>query len=246
MSVLAVIPARFASSRFPGKPLIDLKGKPMIQRVWEQASLAKGVSRVIVATDDRRIYETALAFGAEAMMTPEDCASGTDRIAYLLGRLRGVKPSLVLNVQGDEPLLPPKMLESLLALMKRSKAPMGTLCRPMESRDEYFNPNAVKVLLSRKGEALYFSRAPIPYLRDTPSGLPSEESLGLHVGLYAYRPDFLKRLARLSPTPLERQEKLEQLRVLEHGFRIAVAKTSLHSQAIDTPADARRVRALIS
>ncbi len=244
--ILGIIPARFASSRFPGKPLIDLKGKPMIQRVWEQACMAKSLDHVIVATDDARIATVVRAFGGDVVMTPANCPTGTDRIAVAARKWRGPKPSIVVNVQGDEPLLPPAMIDLLVKTLKAGKAPMATLARPFDDEKQFRDPNCVKVVCDRTGKALYFSRAALPYLRDKAGrGLPKAPLTGLHVGLYAYRGPFLQQVARLKPTPLEQAEKLEQLRVLEHGFDIAVAFTKLCSQAIDTPADAIKVRRLV-
>jgi 3-deoxy-manno-octulosonate cytidylyltransferase (CMP-KDO synthetase) len=236
--ILGVIPARYASSRFPGKPLIDLKGKPMIQRVWEQASKAKSLDRVAVATDDLRIKRVVESFGGLALMTPASCPSGTDRIAAALKKL-GKKPSIVVNVQGDEPLLPPQMIDLLVETLKKSGAPMATLCRPIRKAADYQNPNCVKVVCDQAGNALYFSRSPLPHFRE------GFQEAALHIGLYAYKTEFLKGLARLKPTPLEKAEKLEQLRVLEHGFKISVGRTRLFSHAIDTPSDAQAVRRLI-
>ncbi len=241
--ILAVIPARYDSSRFPGKPLVDLKGKPMIQRVWERAKAARSVDEVLVATDDARIAAVVKSFGGKAVMTPKSCASGTDRIAIAVRKFRG-RASVVVNVQGDEPLLPPAMIDQLVALMRKSKAPMGTLMRPLENRAEYLDPNCVKAVADGKGRALYFSRAPIPHLREGGSR-PEGAFVGLHVGIYAYRAAFLQKLARMGQTPMETLEKLEQLRVLENGYSIAIAQTRLHSQAVDTPADAAKVRRLI-
>ncbi|MGH7442537.1 MAG: 3-deoxy-manno-octulosonate cytidylyltransferase [bacterium] len=244
--VLAFIPARFASSRFPGKPLIDLRGKPMIQRVWERVRAAKGLDAVYVATDDKRIATVVCSFGGQVLMTPKACPSGTDRIAAALrglGRVPG--DAIVINVQGDEPLLPPAMIEQVVAVLRKTSAPMATLARPLDAVD-YANPNAVKVLWDARGLALYFSRSAIPFHRDRPGRLPSgagkDLRLGLHVGLYAYRCDFLKHLSKTRPCALERSEKLEQLRVLDLGERVAVGFTRLRSQAVDTPADAAKVR----
>jgi 3-deoxy-manno-octulosonate cytidylyltransferase (CMP-KDO synthetase) len=244
VSVLGLIPARYASSRFPGKPLIDLKGKPMIQRVWEQAMRCRSLDAVAVATDDERIKRVVEAFGGLAVMTPAHCASGTDRIALAVRKLRLRGMSVVVNVQGDEPMLPPAMIDQVVAVLRRSGAPMATLCRPLRDRAEFLNPNAVKVVMDLGGRALYFSRSPIPHPRSGPwpATLPS---VGLHVGLYAYRADFLQKLAKLRPTALEQAEKLEQLRVLEHGHAIAVGRTLLSSHSIDTPGDARRLRRLL-
>jgi 3-deoxy-manno-octulosonate cytidylyltransferase (CMP-KDO synthetase) len=241
----AFIPARFASTRFPGKPLIDLKGKPMIQRVWEQACKAKGLAGVYVATDDKRIATAVRSFGGEAVMTPVSCPSGTDRLAAALKKLRGVKADdIIVNVQGDEPLLPPAMIGQVVAALKQTGAPMATLARPL-SQAEYLNPNNVKILWDAKGTALYFSRAPIAFHRDKPGKLPAGLRLGLHVGLYAYRAAFLQKLAKLRPSRLELTEKLEQLRVLDLGERIAVGFTKAQSHAIDTPQDAAKVRRLL-
>ena len=243
--VLAFIPARFASSRFPGKPLIDLKGKPMIQRVWEQACKAKGVDGVYVATDDKRIASVVRAFGGVALMTPASCPSGTDRIAAALKELGRVPDSaIIVNVQGDEPLLPPAMIEQAVKALRRSGAPMATLARPL-SAEEYGNPNAVKLLWNSRGLAVYFSRSAIPYHCDKPGRLPQGLKMGLHVWLYAYRAGFLRRLARTKPSRLELVERLEQLRVLDMGEAIAVAYTRLTSQAVDTPRDAVKVRHLL-
>jgi 3-deoxy-manno-octulosonate cytidylyltransferase (CMP-KDO synthetase) len=243
--ILALIPARYASSRFPGKPLIDLKGKPMIQRVWEQTMKAKSVDAVAVATDDLRIKRVVESFGGLAIMTPIHCVSGTDRVAIAARKIKGRKPGIVVNVQGDEPMLPPAMIDQLVALVKKSGAPMATLCRPLRDKAEYLNSNAVKVVADKAGRALYFSRSPIPMWRDGGTKAPIGPQVGLHVGLYAYRYDFLQRLAKLKPTPLELTEKLEQLRVLENGYDIALGQTRLVSQSIDTPEDAERVRRLI-
>ena len=243
--VLAFLPARYASTRFPGKPLIDLKGKPMIQRVWEQACKAKGVDSVYVATDDKRIANVVQAFGGTAIMTPVSCPTGMDRLAAALKKLGRVKDdTIIVNVQGDEPLLPPAMIEQVVKALKTTGAPMATLARPL-TQAEYLNPNNVKVLWDAKGLALYFSRSPIAFNRDKPGKLPQGLRLGLHVGLYAYRAGFLTRLAQMKPTKLEQAEKLEQLRVLDAGEQIAVGFTKAYSQAIDTPSDAAKVRRLL-
>ncbi len=249
MPIIAIIPARFGASRFPGKPLVDLCGKPMIQRVWEQACKVKGLSRVLIATDDRRILQVAHSFGAEAVMTPASCPTGTDRIAIAARKLKATKKSdLVLNIQGDEPLLPPAMVTQLIQLMKKREhqdVAMGTLSRKLKTREEYVNPNVVKAVATSKGRALYFSRASLPYLRNG-GELPKDGlSIGAHIGLYAYRGDFLQAFTKLKPTPLEKQERLEQLRALESGYAIAIARSNLTSQAVDTPADAAKVRKLL-
>jgi 3-deoxy-manno-octulosonate cytidylyltransferase (CMP-KDO synthetase) len=216
----------------------------MIQRVWERAMQARSLDAVAVATDDLRIKHVVESFGGLAIMTPPRCPSGTDRIAVAARKLRGGKPSIVVNIQGDEPLLPPAMIDQLVQVLLRSGAPMATLSRPLRDRAEFLNPNAVKVVADRHGSALYFSRSPIPHPRE--GGWPASPLLvGLHVGIYAYRAAFLQKLSKMKPTPLEQTEKLEQLRVLEHGYAIAVGRTRLLSQSIDTPRDAQRVRRLI-
>jgi 3-deoxy-manno-octulosonate cytidylyltransferase (CMP-KDO synthetase) len=242
MRALGIIPARFASSRFPGKPLIDLCGKPMIQRVYEQALKAECLDEVWVATDDARIAQVVRAFGGRAVMTPESCPTGTDRLA-IAARGKAKKGDIVVNIQGDEPLLPPAMIDSLVALLIKDKtAAMATLAHPITDKAELANPNAVKVVVAEGGRALYFSRAGIPYPRAKGAGMAGAHK---HIGLYAYRAEFLARFTRLKPTPLERAESLEQLRALEHGFAIQVGLVTKSTQAVDTPADAAKVRALL-
>ena len=242
---VAIIPARFGASRFPGKPLVDLCGKPMVQRVWEQAMQAKNVDRVIIATDDKRIEVVARAFGAEVAMTPPSCPTGTDRIAVAARRAKVKSNSLVVNVQGDEPLIPPQMIDQSVRLIKKNKsAVMGTLSRDLKNAAECGNPNVVKVLSNCNLEALYFSRAEIPFLRST--GKPwLMKGVKAHIGLYVYRADFLQKFTRLKKGEFEQVEQLEQLRVLENGFRILVENSKYTSMAVDTPEDAKKVRQLI-
>lgn len=243
MTVVALIPSRYASTRFPGKPLVDILGKPMIQRVYERVTQARGIDRVIVATDDQRIFNVVRAFGGEVEMTREDHPTGTDRLAEVAAR---IDADLVVNVQGDEPLIDPRMIEAAVEPLRQDPGIlMGTLMTPIASVDEFLNPNVVKVVTDREGFALYFSRAPIPHPRDFSSDLELHLSAlapRKHVGLYVYRRDFLLRYPRLPATPLENLEKLEQLRALEHGFRIRVVETALTSLGVDTPADLERVR----
>ncbi|KIH76565.1 3-deoxy-manno-octulosonate cytidylyltransferase (CMP-KDO synthetase) [Geoalkalibacter ferrihydriticus] len=243
MNVTAIIPARYASTRFPGKPLVDILGKSMIQRVYERVSGAPGIDRVLVATDDRRIFDAVRAFGGDAEMTRDDHPTGTDRLAEVAAR---IDADLVVNVQGDEPLIDPLMIEAALApLRDDATIVMGTLKTPISTVDEFLNPNVVKVVTDRRGFALYFSRAPIPHPRDLSTDLESvlpQIAPYKHVGLYVYRRDFLLQYPRLPATPLENLEKLEQLRALEHGFRIRVEETALGTLGVDTPADLDRVR----
>jgi 3-deoxy-manno-octulosonate cytidylyltransferase (CMP-KDO synthetase) len=247
MRVTAVIPARHASTRFPGKPLADIHGKPMIQWVYERTRQSSGVHRIIVATEDERIAAAVAAFGGEVQMTRADHPTGTDRLAEVAAR---IETDLIVNVQGDEPLIDPRMIDQAVNAVRRNPGVvMGTLKTPIASVEEYLNPNVVKVVTDRQGFALYFSRAPIPYTRDLADDLAANFSrieAFKHIGLYVYRKDFLLTYPRLSPTPLELLEKLEQLRALEHGFRIKVATTELTSQGVDTPEDLERVRAAVA
>lgn len=234
-----MIPARWASSRLPGKPLADIGGLTMVERVYRRAAAARGVSGVLVATDDDRIAGAVAGFGGAVVMTRADHASGTDRIAEVA---RGLACDLVVNVQGDEPALDPAAIEAAVApLAADPSVVMGTLGAPLDADSELLNPNAVKVLVDQQGFALYFSRAAVPYRRDAGEALGS---VLRHVGLYVYRRDFLLRLASLPRTPLERQESLEQLRALEHGYRIKVVETAFTSVSVDTPEDLERVRRL--
>lgn len=246
MGVTVIIPARYASTRFPGKPLADLCGRPMIEWVYERSALCELVDRVIVATDDARIATAVQAFGGEVAMTRADHATGTDRLAEVAAT---IDAELIVNVQGDEPLIDPAMIQAAVApLLADASIPMGTLKTPLTSLEEYRNPNVVKVVTDRQGFALYFSRAAIPYPRDFSSGLEQrwpELACAKHIGLYVYRREFLLQYPQLPATPLESQECLEQLRALEHGFRIRVAETSLTGQGVDTPDDLARVRALL-
>ena len=242
-SVALIIPARWGSTRFPGKPLHLLAGKPLLQHVWERSLLARDIARVVIATDDSRIATAARGFGAEVMMTSPEHPSGTDRIAEVATRLRGA--THFINVQGDEPLIDPCLIETLaVTLCRDPDIGMITAATHFANSRETNDPNAVKVVLGAKGDALYFSRAPIPCLRERHG--PQDNVAALrHLGIYGYRKDVLRRLVRLSPTPLECCEKLEQLRALEHGIAIRVVLTTHSGVGVDTPADARRVEKLL-
>lgn len=232
----AVIPARYASTRFPGKPLADLGGKPMVVRVCERAR-ESGADPVCVATDDQRIADAVRKHGFEARMTRADHASGTDRIAEAAAQMGLADEAIVVNVQGDEPLIAPRLIARVAAaLQQNSEASVSTACHPIHDAAEFANPNVVKAVLNQRSEALYFSRAAIPHPR---SGEP--EALR-HVGIYAYRVGFLRRYASLAPSPLEIAEQLEQLRVLWHGYRIAVViEEGAIPPGVDTPADLQAV-----
>ncbi len=241
--VVAVIPARYASTRFPGKPLVDLWGKTMIRRVWERTCQAASVARVIVATDDERIYEEVSRFGGEVLMTRADHRSGTDRCAEVASLLP--QAEVVLNIQGDEPMVLPTQIDLLVqTLHEAPSCSMATLARRISAPDELFNPNAVKVVLSLTGQALYFSRHPIPYVRDTaPEEWLRATAFYKHLGLYAFRRSALLQVARLPVASLEAAEALEQLRWLAHGYTIAVGITEEESVGVDTPEDLQRLLA---
>lgn len=236
MSVVAVIPARYGSTRLPGKPLAAIGGKPMIQHVYESVSRARNLDRVLVATDDRRIEAAVKTFGGEVMMTSKHHRSGTDRLAEVA---RKIKADWLVNVQGDLPFVHAQTIARAVRPMRRDRTiPMGTVCTPIYDAEEWRNPNVVKVVSDRAGFALYFSRAPIPYLRANENGAAGKRLLGYrHVGLYVFRRDFLLRFARLQPSALEKSESLEQLRALQNGYRIYVAEVDEPSIEVDTAAD---------
>lgn len=238
--VVAVIPARFASSRLPGKPLLAETGKPLIQHVVEAASRARRIERVIVATDDMRIVEAVRSFGGEVALTRADHPSGTDRVAEVAASLPHAQ--VIVNLQGDEPEISGEALDRVVGMLVADpEAPMATLGTPIRDETVYHDPACVKVVVSACGRAMYFSRSPIPHHRDGLPGAAGKSPLGyLHLGLYAYRREFLLGLAALPPSPLEQAEKLEQLRVLEAGFPIAVGIVAEPSIGIDTPDDYRR------
>ncbi|MFQ5532693.1 MAG: 3-deoxy-manno-octulosonate cytidylyltransferase [Candidatus Methylomirabilales bacterium] len=240
MKAVGVIPARYASSRFPGKPLAHLRGRPLIQHVYERARRSKTLERVVIATDDVRIRDVVAAFGGEAQLTGLHHASGTDRVAEVATSLSS---QLVVNIQGDEPLIEPAMIDEAVApfLLVESDFVMGTLCRALETEDEWRSPHVVKVVRDCRGFALYFSRAPIPYHR-----VQGSNPYYKHIGLYVYRRDFLLEFARLAPTPLEGTEQLEQLRALENGYPIRVVETKYDSIGVDTPDDLERIERILA
>jgi len=238
MKVLAVIPARYAATRFPGKPLVSLLGKPMVQHVYERCVEAACFDQTVIATDDERIAAAARAFGAEPVMTSASHPSGTDRLAEVA---RHKEAALYVNVQGDEPAVNPESLRALTALFHSPEVQLATLVRPLDEA-ERTNPNVVKVVLAENGDALYFSRHDLPFTRDEKAA-PKRWA---HLGLYAYRRETLLKLASLSPTALEKSEGLEQLRALGHGLAIRCAVTSHRSQAVDTPDDVRAAEAALN
>lgn len=253
MSFTVIIPARFASSRLPGKPLKDIAGKPMIQHVYEQACKS-AASEVIVATDDERIQVAAQAFGARVCMTAEEHASGTDRLQQVVQQLAYQDDQVIVNVQGDEPLIPPANIDQVAQLLLASpQAGIATLSEPIDDAAELFDPNAVKVVTNVQGSALYFSRAPIPWARDDfsslagelPVQLPAAINFQRHIGIYGYRVGLLHQFVTWPAAPIELAESLEQLRAMWNGVDIKVAEAVESPPAgVDTQADLERVRAL--
>ncbi len=243
MNVVAIIPARYNAQRLPAKPLADIGGKPMIQHVFEQASKALRINKVMVATDDERIASAVKAFGGNFVMTSPDLQSGTDRVAAAAKTLSDA--DIIVNVQGDEPLIAPEMIDEAVAVVADGPADVGTLIKKIDREEDLFNPNVVKVAMGKDGNCLYFSRSPIPFGRDK----AQHEWLNAcsyykHIGLYVFRYEFLLRYTTLEQTPLEKAEKLEQLRILEHGYTIRAAITTHDSTPVDTAADLEIVRNL--
>lgn len=242
--IVGIIPARYASTRFPGKPLIDIDGKSMIRRVYEQASKAGSLSRLIVATDDERIAEHVHTFGAEYVMTDSELPSGTDRCWQALQRAE-IKAEYVINIQGDEPFINPEQIEEL-AVACDGQAELVTQMIRIDRSEFLHDMGEVKIVLNDQHEALYFSRSPIPFLK----GIPSNEwhlhhDYYRHVGMYAYRTDILAKICRLEPSALEKAESLEQLRWLENGYRIRLTETQYDSHCVDTPEDVEKVLKLM-
>ena len=236
MKTVGIIPARWSSTRFPGKPLHVIAGKPLLQHVWENCRRATTLDSIIIATDDMRIAEAAFAWGAEVSLTSPKHASGTDRVAEVAAKLRGI--SHVINIQGDEPLVEARLLNQLVRRMQRNPAiEIVTAVHPFSNPADAQSPHQVKAVLDRKGRALYFSRQPIPYRRDA----ANPTTYYRHQGIYGYRRDLLLRFVRWKPSPLEKAEALEQLRALENGVNIYVVVTKSGSPGVDTPDDARAI-----
>lgn len=238
MSILGIIPARYASTRFPAKPLADIEGKSMIHWVYEQAK-ASSLDHVVVATDDSRIYDHVKSFGGDACMTASTHVSGTDRCYEALTKQK-TRYDYVVNVQGDEPFIAPQQIDLLVSLLD-GQTELATLMKRITNDEQLFNPNVVKVVRSNSGEALYFSRSPIPHVRNVNEWEWVERhAFYKHLGLYAYRSDILEKITTLEVSTLERAESLEQLRWLENGFRIKIAETDLETIGVDTPDDLRK------
>ncbi len=238
-ATVAIIPARFASTRFPGKPLVDILGKTMIQRVYEQVNRAESVDKVMVATDDSRIYDHVMAFGGQVVMTASHHISGTDRCAEVAAGLDDA--DWIINVQGDEPFIQPQQIDLLVETLKNSTHGIATLVKQITENEVLFNENVVKAAVAANGEALYFSRHPIPFVRGEATDNWINRAIHFkHIGLYGFRKTVLAALAALAPGKLEVAESLEQLRWLENGFRIATGITTLETIGIDTPDDLQK------
>jgi len=236
MNILGIIPARFASTRFPGKPLVDIAGKSMIQRVYEQAKKCTHLTEVVVATDDTRIYDHVLTFGGVAIMTSADHQSGTDRCAEVARQ--HPQYNIIINIQGDEPYIDPEQISKLAFCFNDAGTQIATLVKKVANEQELFNVNSPKVVINKLSEAIYFSRSPLPHIR----GQEQQNWLNhftyfKHIGIYGYRADVLQEITKLPVSSLEKAESLEQLRWIENGYRIKVAETELETYAIDTPED---------
>jgi len=244
MNFIAVIPARYASTRFPGKPLININGKTMVHNVYNQAK--KVFSDVYVATDDERIFNSVIDFGGKAVMTKRKHKSGTDRCSEAIKKIETIENrtwDVVINVQGDEPFIKTEQLLEIKKCFKQKKNQIATLVKPINNKDDIFNPNKPKVVINHKNEAVYFSRSPIPFLRGVSENKwVSKHLYYKHIGLYAYRTDVLHEITKLQASSLEKAESLEQLRWIENGYKIKVAFTEHESISIDTPKDIEKIR----
>ncbi|NHA03899.1 3-deoxy-manno-octulosonate cytidylyltransferase [Mucilaginibacter sp. HC2] len=241
MKVLGIIPARYASSRFPGKPLVDIGGKSMIQRVYEQAKKCSGLSEVIVATDDDRIFNHVLAFGGVAVMTADTHQSGTDRCAEVA--LLHPEYDVIINIQGDEPFIDPEQISKLAACFTDKETQLATLIKRIKTEEELFNTNSPKVVVNKLSEAVYFSRSALPHIRgQEPENWLEFYTFFKHIGIYGYRADILQQITKLSVSSLEKAESLEQLRWIENGYRIKVAETELETYAVDVPEDLLKLK----
>jgi len=243
--VIAIIPARYGSTRFPGKPLVKIQGKSLIQRTYENAKNCPLLDEMIVATDDQRIFDHVISFGGNAVMTPDNCPTGSDRLAYVLQQdPRLQKAEMIVNIQGDEPCLDPNDISQIITILRNDpSAVMSTAVVHFQSAEEASNPSEVKCVLDLHGNALYFSRSMIPggHSLSFRSDVPCYK----HIGIYAYRPDFLLEYARMPMTPLQRAEDLEQLKVLENGYKIKAAVVSCASPGVNTPEDIKKVELVL-
>lgn len=242
LTSIGIIPARYASTRFPGKPLVDIAGKSMIQRVYEQAVKSKRLDTVIVATDDERIQKHVTDFGAPVVLTAATHQSGTDRCAEVIAATPGF--DIAINIQGDEPYIDPEQIDLLVDCFLKKEVQIATLIKRITTMDVLFNPNIPKVVIDHSGKAIYFSRQTIPYFRNAPSqDWPYLHTYYKHIGIYGYRTSVLAELTNLPVSTLERAESLEQLRWLEHGYHIQTAETTFETLAVDTPEDLEKLLA---
>jgi 3-deoxy-manno-octulosonate cytidylyltransferase (CMP-KDO synthetase) len=242
MKILGIIPARYASTRFPGKPLTIINGKSMIQRVYEQSLKSGLLSDVVVATDDQRIFEAVVAFGGKVMMTSSEHNSGTDRCCEIVEKI-GNQYDAVVNIQGDEPFINPEQINQIATLISSEESQIASLCKPIKNEDELFDENVVKVVFDNKGKALYFSRQTIPFLRKADKNAKSwmeARTFYKHIGIYAYKVEVLKKIAAVKQSELELAECLEQLRWLENSYTIMMGITEFESYSIDTPQDVEK------
>jgi len=240
MKIFGIIPARYASTRFPGKPLVDIGGKSMIQRVYEQAKKCIHLSEVIVATDDARIFDHVTGFGGVAVTTSSDHQSGTDRCAEVALKHPGY--DTIINIQGDEPYIDPEQISKLISCFNDGNTQIATLIKKVLTEQELHNTNSPKVIINKHSEAIYFSRSPLPHIRgQEPQNWLQHFTYFKHIGIYGYRADILQQITKLPISPLEKAESLEQLRWIENGYKIKVAETELETYAIDTPEDLEKI-----
>jgi len=243
MKILGIIPARYASTRFPGKPLVDIAGKSMIQRVYEQAKKCAQLSEVIAATDDDRIFEHVHGFGGKAVMTSSSHQSGTDRCAEVAKKYPDY--DVIINIQGDEPYIDPEQISKLIGCFNDTDTQLATLIKKVSNEQELHNTNSPKVIINKNSEAIYFSRSPLPHIRgQEPQNWLQHFTYFKHIGIYGYRADILKQITKLAVSPLEKAESLEQLRWVENGYKIKVAETEIETVAIDTPDDLKKLSEL--
>jgi len=243
MPTLGIIPARFASTRFPGKPLVVIKGKTMIQRVYEQASLCSLLDKVVVATEDQRIFNHVCSFGGKVLLTSDFHKSGTDRCAEVVGFSEFSHFETVVNIQGDEPMIHPFQIGKVISFLNENSGfNLATLAKKLGSEEEWNDPNTVKVVFDKTGRALYFSRSPIPFVRQKEQPWPGKDMAFRHIGLYGYRRETLLEIAKLEQSDLEKLESLEQLRWMENGFAIGVQLTEYESFGIDVPEDLKKIK----
>jgi len=241
MKILGIIPARYASTRFPGKPLVDIAGKSMIQRVYEQAKKCAQLSEVIVATDDDRIFEHVQGFGGKTVMTSSTHQSGTDRCAEVAEK--HPEYDVIINIQGDEPYIDPEQISKLISCFNDTDTQLATLIKKVSNEQELHSTNSPKVIINKNSEAIYFSRSPLPHIRgQEPQNWLQHFTYFKHIGIYGYRADILKQITKLPVSPLEKAESLEQLRWIENGYKIKVAETEIETIAIDTPEDLKNLK----